>query len=186
MRVLAFDSGMFFGWAAAGAGRKITSGSVRLRGSPLEMGTTGNHCKEIVLAKISDEQPDLIAFATPFIGMVRPKAFIARGGKLIQPSFQAIAPDNIRPLFGCLTVIEMTADDMGIRCQEFEESEARVALLGKGNTPRKSKDIKAAVMSACARWNPRDNHAADAICIAIHAWEHNNKTEAHRTTPLFG
>jgi hypothetical protein len=176
---------MNLGWGAVGGGRKIAAGSVRLRGGPLDMGATGEHCREIVLCKITDEQPDLIAFATPFIGMVRPKAFIARGGKLFQPSFQAIAPDNIRPLFGCLTVIEMTARDMAIRCQEFEEGEARRAFMG--NVPRKSKDIKAAVLRACTQrhWHAPDHHAADALCIATHAWEHHNQDQSHRTTPMF-
>lgn len=169
MRLLAFDPGFNFGFAAFG-GVKISSGSRAVRGGARQMGIAGRHCDRIVRELIAEHRPEVIAFATPFVG--------SRGGHPVQP-------DSIRPLMGFLTVIEMAADELGIRCTEWDEPAARRAFLTK--VPRKSKDIKDAVMRACRarNWPCTNDHAGDALCLGAWALEHLVPTMAHETTPLF-
>jgi hypothetical protein len=171
MRVLAIDAGMTLGYAAVGDQRPVISGSRRLRGGPRRMGETAQHCQDVLQMLLDQEAPDLVAFASPFVG----RTF---GGA-------PIPPDNIRPLFGCLTVIEMTCRQMGIACCEIEEGSARRVLLG--SIPRGTKNIKAAIIRACKQrgWPCTDDHAGDALCVASFVWECKHRDQAYRTTPLF-
>lgn len=178
MRILGLDPGLNLGFAAAGGHRPVISGSRRLRGGPRKMGETAKHCQDVLLKLIDDEHPDLVGFASPFVGQTY---------NPMTKKFSPIPPDNIRPLFGCLAVIEMTCLEMGIPCVEVEEGEARRMLLGSGQIPRKSKDIKAAIQRALRQRNMgcSDEHGADALCVALFIWECKNRNQSHRTTPLF-
>lgn len=178
MRVLVFDAGMNLGYGAVGGGRIVTSGSRRLRGGPRDMGVTAEHAREIILAKIADEKPDLVGFASPFVGQTWDAE---------KKRWRPIAPDNIRPLFGIIAIIEMVCRDMGIPCCEVEEGEARRHLLGTGNLPKGTKAIKEAIQRAIRErnWSFCDDHSADALCVASYIWECKNPDQAHRTTPLF-
>lgn len=169
-RVLSLDPGMTIGYAVIGGGLPVLSGSRQLNGGAREMGITGRHAERLVREWLLEHRPTNIAFASPFVGQ--------RGGR-------PISPDSIRPLMGLLTVFEMIADELRIPCAEYDEPQARRAFMD--GVPRKSKDIKTAVIAACrARgWPARDDHAADALCIGSWALECLEPETAFETTPLF-
>jgi hypothetical protein len=186
MRILAIDPGMNLGFAAVGDdGLKPISGSRRLKGGPREMGLASRHFDQVFRELLFQIKPDQVAFATPFVGMVIRKPVVVAGKKIWKPVRQAIAPDNIRPLFGILTVLEMICAELKIPVSEWEEGQARRAFLW-GKVPKQSKDIKAAVIRACRQrgWPATDDHAADALCIAAWALD-NSGGHPHETTPLF-
>lgn len=170
MRVLAFDAGFTMGYGALGNGKPPSSGSRRLRGTARTLGIAGRHCDEVVRQVILAERPEVIAFASPFVG--------SRKGAPVQP-------DSIRPLMSFLTIIEMVCDELRIRCVELDEPECRRAFMTA--VPRKSAQIKLAVMRSCRQrgWPFPDEHAADALCVAARALEIVDPTAAHETTPLF-
>lgn len=170
MRVLAIDGGLTLGFGALGGGKEPTSGSRRLRGDARHLGIAGRHCDEVIRQLILAERPQVIAFAAPFVG--------SKKGKPIQP-------DSIRPLMSFLTIVEMVCDELKIRCIELDEPECRRAFMTA--VPRKSEDIKAAVMRACRQrgWPCTDNHAGDALCVAARALEIVAPDASHEMTPLF-
>lgn len=173
-RMLAFDAGFNLGYGAAGGGREPASGSRRIVGTAKSLGIAGRDCDHNVRQIILRERPAIIGFASPFVGQIRDFK-----GRPIP-----IQPDSIRPLFSFLTIIEMVCDELQIRCVELDEPEARRAL---GVTARKSKEIKIDVQR-CLRQRGlmfMDEHAADALCIALRMVEIFNPGEAHETTPLF-
>jgi hypothetical protein len=181
MRVLAIDAGFTLGWGAVGGGREPSSGSTSLRGSSRQLGIAGRHCDEVVRQLILKERPAALAFASPFVGQVwMPGKTPNQKGR-----FQPISPDNIRPLMSFLTIVEMVCDELKIRCVELDEPECRRAFMTA--VPRKSKEIKLAVQRACRQrgWPFRDEHAADALCVASRALELLAPQSAHETTPLF-
>jgi hypothetical protein len=134
------------------------------------MGKTMRHADDVIRSLIIEVRPDVIAFASPFVALIRGRA---------------VQPDSIRPLFGILAKIEEIADELRIRCTEWDEPSARRKFLA--HVPRKSKDIKAAVMQACRDrgWPVCDDHAGDSLCIAAYALEKLEPSTAHLTTPLF-
>jgi hypothetical protein len=187
LRVATFDGGMNLGMAALGGGQDPIS---RCRHAQVHA--------DVARAFIIEQDAAVVGFATPFVGQTRgkPKQFIK--GKPVWGSGNApIPPDNIRPLFGCLTVIEMVVEDLNeerrqagdnrppIRCVEVDEPEARRAFLTA--VPRKSKDIKIAIQRACTlrRWPWSTEHGADALCIASWVLEWSERDNSHSTTPLF-
>lgn len=184
MRVLAFDAGFTMGYGALGGGRAPTSGSRRLRGDARTLGIAGRHCDSVVRELILAEKPQVIVFATPFVGQRRGKPVRVQG-RLYWPDAAPVQPDSIRPLMSFLTIIEMVCDELRIRCLELSEPEARRAFLGKA--PQKSADIKAAVMRECRTrcWPCTDDHAGDALCVASLALEIVAPDGALQVAPLF-
>ena len=170
MRVLGLDSGLHLGYAALGGDKPVLAGSRLLRGGPRDMGRTMRHCDSVLRELILEVRPDVIAFASPFVALIRGRA---------------VQPNAIRPLFGILAKIEEVADELQIRCTEWDESAARRRFLD--GMPRKSKDIKRAVMQGCRDrgWPCCDDHAGDALCVAALALERLEPATAHETTPLF-
>lgn len=143
------------------------------------MGVAGRHFDEILRGLILQERPGVIAFASPFVGMINktgPKGVIGR---------MAVQPDSIRPLMSFLTIIEMVCDELRIRCVEVDEPQARRAFMTA--VPRKTKDIKLAVQRACflRGWPCATDHAGDALCVAAFVLECVVPDSAHETTPLF-
>jgi hypothetical protein len=176
-RVLALDAGMTMGFGALGGGSPPSSGSRRLRGDARHLGIAGRHCDEVVRQLILAERPDVIAFASPFVGQMwdaKRKRFIP------------IQPDSIRPLMSFLTIVEMICDELRIRCVEVSENECRSAFL-EGKVPCGTEAIKAAVIRACHQrgWPATDDHAADSLCVASRALEIVEPSTSHETTPLF-
>lgn len=157
------------GWAALGDG-EIVSGSRQLRGGARLMGQVMRHADQIIRELILAQRPTVLAFASPFVG--------SRGGR-------PIPPDSIRPLMSILSKLEEIGDELKLRVVEVDEPEARRAFMT--GVPRKSKDIKLAVMAACRLrgWPAHDNHSADALCVAAWALECEDRSTSHMTTPLF-
>jgi len=183
-RVLTFDAGLHLGFGAIGGGKPPVAGSRLLRGGPRNMGVTMRHADQVIRDVILQEKPDVIGFATPFVGQVRIPIF--KGGKptgLFKT--QPIDPNSIRPLYGVLAKVEEIADELHIRCVEVSEGECRNAFLNK--VPRKSKDIKAAIMAGVRQrgWPCPDDHGADSLCVASHILDISQPTTSHETTPLF-
>ncbi len=185
MRVLAFDCGLTCGFAALGDGRDPFAGSRRLKGDSSHMGVVGRAFDGLVREIILQEKPGVIAFASPFVGQIFIKEKIINGRRIKPGRFQPVGPEAIRPLMGLTTVIEMIADELGIRCVEDDEQKMRRAFLT--GVPRKSKDIKEAVVRACElrRWPAPDHHAADALCVASYVLSIVEPKSAHKTSPLF-
>lgn len=170
VRVLAIDPGMTTGFAALGGGRKPSAGSRKMPGGAGEMGKIMRYADRTIRELILAERPHVIALATIFIG--------SRGGRPIQP-------DAISPLMGVHFKAQEIADELGLRCVEISESECRRAFLTA--VPKKSAEIKKAVMRACRLrgWPFPDEHAADSYCVASRALEILEPETAHETTPLF-
>ena len=168
------------GYAVVG-GDKIVAGSRQIQGNSTTMGHSGRQCGEIIRGLICDHGAiDCMTFAKPHVAMVR-RYDVKQRKFFIQP----IAPENIRPLMGFTTIIEMIADELRIRCIEVEESSARADFLEV--VPRKSKDIKSAVVQACRDrgWPCPDNHTADALCVGTFVLNKLDPSRAHERTPLF-
>lgn len=172
------------GFGALGGNRNVSSGSRRLRGNARQMGIAGRHADQVIRELILAERPDVIAFAMPFVGQTFAKPIIVNGKK-IWGKGSPIQPDSIRPLMSFLTIIEMICDELKIKCCELSEPECRRAFLTK--VPRRSKDIKAAVMRGCRLrgWPFDSDHSADALCVASRALEILEPGSAHEVTPLF-
>lgn len=191
MRSLAFDLGMTTAWGAVGDNRPPASGSMRLPGGPRDMGRTGRAFDEYARRVILDQRPDLIGFATPFIGRGKRNPVIQNGRPLYiggRPVFfdiEPIVPDAIRPLMGLMTTLEIIANELQIACAEADESDARKAFMG--SVPRKSKDIKEAARLACRQrgWPAHDHHCADALVMAAHIYTCRAKDGGIGLTPLF-
>jgi hypothetical protein len=148
------------------------------------MGVAGRHFDQVVRELILQERPQVIAFASPFVGQ-RGGQSMKIAGRWQRVGAAPTSPDSIRPLMSFTTLVEMIADELHIKCTEWDEATARRAFLTA--VPRKSKAIKAAVMAACRQrgWPCCDNHAGDALCIASYAFERLNRSQSHELTPLF-
>ena len=184
MRVLGIDAGLTFGFGIVGHGFRTVSGSHRVKGDSTQLGTAGNDFKRILRVLINAHKPDVVAFAKPFIGSTNARPVFIKG-KQVWIKSNPIPPHAIRGLMSFCTLVEMTAADLNMECYEVSEPDARKAFLGK--TPRKSADIKLAVMAACRLrgWQVKDNHAADALCVASFVLDSLDLARAHRNTPLF-
>ncbi len=77
------------------------------------------------------------------------------------------------------------ADDHGIPWRQVYEADARRHFLG--TVPRKSADIKKALVAGCRQrnWPVCDAHAADALCCADYARTLLEPEKSHANTPLF-
>jgi hypothetical protein len=153
-RILSIDAGMTVGYAAVGNHQSIVSGSRTIRGSAVNIGPAGRHFDEVMRHLILDHRPDLIVYASPFVG--------SRAGRPVQPN-------SIRPLMSFLTLIDMIGDELKIKTAEIDEPAARRAFLDK--VPRKSEEIKQAILNQCSMLGLPcpDHHAGDAICVGLYA-----------------
>jgi Holliday junction resolvasome RuvABC endonuclease subunit len=122
----------------------------------------------IVRRLLEEHRPDVVAVSMPFIG-------------------RFITPVQLIPVMAFPCRIQELADEAGIRFMRIHEPDARRAFLGAGQTPRKSKDIKRAIMEACRLrdWPATDNHAADALCVADFVLNQIDPSRSHERTPLF-
>lgn len=132
------------------------------------MGAAFRSLAMFVESLIKTHKPDVIAIARPFIGRV-------------------VTPVQLGPIMAFPCRIHEIADEHRIPFRREYEPDARRAFIGAGQTPRKSKDIKVAVIRACAMrgWEPKDSHAADALCVADFVLNQLEPHNSHRSTPLF-
>jgi len=170
VRSLGIDFGFSLGYGFLAAGANPASGSRRIEGDSIHMGCAGRCVDRVVRELILEFRPDIIAFATPFIGRV---------GK--------VTPTQLRPIMSFPTIGEMVCHELRIRCVEWDEPAARRAFVGDGNLPGKSEMIKAAIQQECRdrNWPCRDSHAGDALCIADYTLAQLDPDYAHTTTALF-
>jgi len=72
---------------------------------------------------------------------------------------------TIRKVAAIGAEIERNCYRLGIACEEVAAASVRAMFLGRGNTPKKSEDIKAAVIRQChiLGWRPGTDDAADAL-----------------------
>ncbi len=74
---------------------------------------------------------------------------------------------TIRKMFALGGLIEVECHDAGLGVFEAAPGTVRRHFLGKGMTPRKSEEIKRAVMTRCKQlgWVVETDHEADALAI---------------------
>lgn len=74
---------------------------------------------------------------------------------------------TLRKMFALHGLIEVECRDCNVPVYEAAPGTVRKHFLGKGMTPRKSKEIKEAVMARCRQlgWNVETDHEADALAI---------------------
>ena len=167
MKILAIDNGFRCGYAVL-SNDMVRSGSKGVEGSSADMGLTFRSYSALVHGWIDKYKPDVVGTAIPFVGLFG-------------------TPVELIPIFGMFCKLQEIAFEAGLRFEKFSESDARKAFLSPAPTPRKSKDIKAAVIAACALrgWPATDNHAADALCAADFLLAKLDKGSGWDRTPLF-
>lgn len=167
IRVAIFDTGFNLGFGVLGRDY-IRSGTHHLEGSSYQMGEAFRSMHKTVARVVERHQPTVIGACQPFV------------------SFKA-NPINMRPIFGFFCFLQYIADDLGLPFHDIYESDARKAFLSPAKIPRKSEDIKRAVMAACTLrgWPATDNHASDALCAADFLLAKLDKKSGWDRTPLF-
>jgi hypothetical protein len=166
LRVLAFDLGLNVGWALIEAGQRPVVGGFKIPYRAYQLGEIAIFFEARAAEIIGKKSPKVIARATRFIN-------------------EKSNPLAIGPYYGLSMVLDAMAVRRRLRDVEIEESDARKAFLS--TTPRKSKDIKAAVKRECEarEWPADDEHACDAIVVGLHVLNILEPGRGHETTPLF-
>lgn len=173
MRLLGIDAGFHLGFACVEPGKPPISGSVEILGSSQQIGLMAVKFAAAMRKLIDEHKPDGIVMCPPHVRIIRT-------GK-----FTTVDVKPIRVLFGMFAVGAAVAESLRIPFYEPPESEARKAIIGF--VPRKSEDIKAAVIAACQQrqWYVCDDHAGDAVIAAVYQLGKLVRGSAHRTDPLF-
>ncbi len=166
MRVLSIDVGLRAGYAIVERGKAPKSGSHKFRNTRDDLGKLTNEFSAWCHDLIRKNRPDIVVYALPFIG-------------------RFATPASLEVIFGFSVLLELVADKRNIRCYGVNESQARRAFLTK--VPKKSADIKTAMMAACLQrgWRCPDHHAADALCVASSELDKLEPDTSHEATPLF-
>jgi hypothetical protein len=167
VRVLILDCGFNLGFGVLGRDY-VRSGTHRLEGGWDRMDLAFRSMSKTV-ARIADmHQPTVIGACIPFV------------------SFKA-NPINLIPIMGFYAKAQEIAADLSLPFEVIHESDARKAFLSPARIPRRSDDIKRAIMAACALrgWPATDNHAADALCAADFLLAKLDKGSTWNRTPLF-
>lgn len=147
MKILFVDVGtQRIGWAFGGPDQGPTHGTY-------EPPATGNNLGWLMV--------DVGAWVTPLmvknnISLIAYESPILVGGN----SF-----NTIRKVAAVGAELERAAHLLGVPCEEIGASQVRKAFLGTNNTPKGTKEIKAAVIRQCHLhgWNPGTDDAADAL-----------------------
>ena len=151
MKILAIDPGTEgFGWACGSPDRKPTFGTYK----PLKAG-----------ADLGAFLIDVRTFLWPWL-----IDFNNRLTEIVYESPVFVASNNVntlRKMFALGGYIETLGYDHGIAVSEAAPSTVRKYFLGSGMTPRRSAQIKIAVMARCRQlgWQPKTDHEADALAI---------------------
>lgn len=151
MRLLALDAGFSTGYACIQPGLPPITGTVDVPGSAAELGLACTRFGHLARDLLERFKPDGLVLCTPYISK----------------KFQDINPTLV--LFGFFGVAAAVAYSAKVPLYRVHEPQARRAFLAPAKIPRKSKEIKAAVLAACqARsWFVCDDHAADALVAAL-------------------
>lgn len=167
--ILAIDLGRTVGWGLVGRQPMPIWGSAMVVKQWSPLGASLLVLEDRLHKLITRLKPDMLATATQFFDV------------------RNAATTNLIPLYTQFGILNMMAETMRLPIMMVEESMARSAFLGRGNTPRGSKAKKAAVIRACEErgWMVTDDHQADALCVATYAQARANPARAYETTPLF-
>lgn len=173
MLVLSFDLGRHLGFALLGPG-VVRSGSREILKTWQPFGAAIIILENRLQALIDQHKPDVLGTARPFV----------RRGRL---GSMVDTPQNLVPMFGAFTILHRVAEINMLPLEIIQESDARSAMLGKGNMPRGSDALKKAIIQSCRDrgWPACNDHAGDALCIAAAVMEKIRPGYAHETTPLF-
>lgn len=165
MRIAAFDLGMNCGFGVLGRDY-CRSGTYRLGGGSSEMGVTFRSLVGVVNRVVTAHKPQVLTAVEPHIG-------------------REANPINLKMIFGLFCRLQEVALDLELPFHAgVIESDARKAFLGK--VPRRSKEIKIAVVHGCRirGWPATDDHAADALCTADFVLAQLDKGSGWNRTPL--
>lgn len=166
MKFMAFDLGLNVGYAIRQHDERPVAGSFRIPFRADQLGEIAQDFFTRAVPLIRHHKPDVLCRAMPIVN-------------------KRTLPYNIGPYYGLTMMLDWVAKREGIELQEFQEQDARGSFLGK--VPRKSKDIKKAVIAECARryWPAKDDHTCDAIVIALFAQTTHYPEGSIRSKPLF-
>jgi Holliday junction resolvasome RuvABC endonuclease subunit len=106
---------------------------------------------------VATAAPDVLAFEAPITWVITD-----RSGA---PNSSA---GQVRLLVGMVAVVEMVAADAGVRCIEVAVGDAKRALSGTSRA--KKRDMATAAVRA--GYAIADHHQADAIAVALVAYDH--------------
>lgn len=150
-RLLALDAGFFTGYACIQPGAAPVTGSVAVPGSADDLGLACTRFGHLVRDLLERFKPDGLVLCTPWISK----------------KFQDINATLV--LFGFFGIAAAVAYSAKVPLYRVHEPQARRAFLAPAKVPKKSADIKAAVIAKCQerRWYVCDDHAADALVAAI-------------------
>lgn len=167
MKCLAFDVGRKLGFGLLD-GKSARSGSFEVLKTWSPLGTALLTFEAKLQSLIDQYEPDVIGVARPF----------TRRGD---------TPMNLVPMYCAFGAVHQVAALNKIPVEVIQESDARLAMLGKGNMPRGSAALKKAIHLACRSrgWRACDYEASDGLCIAAAVLEKRQPGKAHQTTPLF-
>jgi len=171
MRILALDLATRVGWACGSAAEGIIeSGSYKLPVTGENVGLFLSHFCKFLHSSISRTSPAEIIFEMPIL-----------------PGIGKTSLETLRKLYSLCGVTELVALERFVECTEANLSDVRTHALGKGNVPRKRKDVKPAIMAWCKRmgWDPRDDDQADALALLSFRLSHFHPAAGLRATPLF-
>ena len=155
MRVLAIDPGTYgFGWACGDVedGKPPSFGTYQPVQAGLDLGLLMRDVRQFLWRWMDPvrEVPliDFVAYEAPVV---------VRSNNVM----------TLRKMFAMGALIEMMAHDARIEVGEIEPGPVRKHFLGKGNTPRKSPEIKQAIMRQCKimGWKVCTDHEADALAL---------------------
>lgn len=173
MRLLALDAGFSTGFAVVEPSKPPISGSIKIEGSSEELGIMGVRFAAAMRRLMDEHKPTDIVMCAPHVR-------ILRRGKMTTIDIRPI-----RVLFGMFAIARAVAHSLNIPFYEVDESKARKVVMGV--VPRKSADIKAAVIAHCqkCRWYVCDDHAGDAVIAGVYQLGILQRGSAHATDPLF-
>ncbi len=166
LKILSADLGLNVGYALIETGVEPKAASFRIPYRATQLGQINLYFVEKMEEIIGRAKPDVIARATRIIG-------------------RRNTPASIGVYFGLSMALDAMAVARRIRDVEISESDARRSFLGK--VPRKSADIKRAIIEGCASrgWWAKDDHGCDAIVVGCHAMSILRPQGTHTFEPLF-
>lgn len=176
IRACVFDLGFNAGYGVL-ARDYVRSGTHRLDGSWNKMGLAFRTLNKTVRRVVEMHEPTDLGACRPFVSTRRDP----NTGKFV------VNHMNMIPMMGFYAKLQEIADELGLPFHDIYESDARKAFLSPSPIPRKSEDIKRAVMAACALrgWPTIDSHSADALCACDLLLAQLDKGSGWNRLPLF-
>lgn len=169
MRILALDIATNTGWAFADGEAAPRFGVVNLPKTGEDLGRYGFAFHMWLADAITKLAPQLIVYEAPILAGLSTNI------------------TTLRKLYGLGMMAETVAHAREVPCKEENLGKIRTHFLGRGRVPRKSDDIKRAVVAECQRrgWAVTDHNAADALALLDLARALTIEGWAIKSAPLF-